>query len=84
MRADRLLIAEAQMNYMQRRKQMMKQVIIDNVHYCTMKQILDRAVDPPEEIERKERNQHVKAKARKLIVHDEKAKYKDKYEAVVK
>ena len=45
MRADYLLFKEAQVNYMQRRRQMMKQIIFDNVHYCTLKQIMDQAVE---------------------------------------
>ena len=57
--------------------------MVDNVHYCTLKQIMDRVGDPPEVVARKERNETIKEKARKIIIREEKAKYKEKYKTIV-
>ena len=53
--------------------------MIDNVHFCTMQQIMERVEDDPKEVSRKQRNLRVKEKAKQVIVHEEKRLYKDKY-----
>ena len=84
LRADKSLFKEAQINYKNRRKQMMKQIIVDNVHYCTLKQIADLAITQPKETEKRARNTAIKLKAKKIIVEEQKAKYgEEKYEEMV-
>lgn len=63
---------------------MQRQIIIDNVNFVTVKQITDRVDEPVEAKQRKERNRLVKEKAKKVIVQEEKAKYKGEYKTIVK
>ena len=63
----------------------MRQIVVDNVHYCTMKQIMERAKEEPKDVERKKRNAQIKETAKKVIVREEKLKYgKEGYKKVLR
>ena len=62
----------------------MKQIIVDNVHYCTLKSIIDLAVETPKEIKKRERNTNIKTEAKKYITNQEKLHYGDKYDEIVR
>lgn len=70
-RADRLLFKEAQYFYTQRRNSMQQQILIDNLQYLMLKEVLSFTEETPDQVIKTQRVKKTLDTAKKVVIAHE-------------